>query len=197
MGLEEADGAASPTKKAKHGRAAYTIDDWKKKCKSFEVRLIRMKQATGELAPKKGRGRPKGRLVYDVEQQGGKNLKRHVQGLLDVHTTNGAEAWSELVSLVLQSKEVKRRDDFKAMKLQIQQDVVSEIQQNMTVDVGLAVMVYCKLSHARYERLRQMMSKRYDKEKDEYQRLKTGDGIDFPVLYIYLGCGRSTDSRLC
>jgi len=48
--------------------------------------------------------------------------------------------------------------------------------------VGLAVMVYCKLSHARYERLRQMMSKRYDKEKDEYQRLKTGDGIDFPVL---------------
>ena len=68
------------------------------------------------------------------------------------------------------------------MKLQIQQDVISEIQQNMTVDVGLAVMVYCKLSHARYERLRQMMSKRYDKEKDEYQRLKTGDGIDFPVL---------------
>ena len=109
-------------------------------------------------------------------------MKRHVQGLLDVHTTNGAEAWNQLVTAVLQSKEVKRRDDFKAMKLQIQQDVVSEIQQNMTVDVGLAVMVYCKLSHARYERLRQMMSKRYDKEKDEYQRLKTGDGIDFPVL---------------
>jgi hypothetical protein len=170
MGLEGADGAASPTKKAKHGRVAHTIDDWKKKCRQLESKLLRLQHKVSGESPVKGqRGRPKGRLVYDVEQQGGKNLKRHVQGLLDVHTTNGAGAWNQLVTAVLQSKEVKRRDDFKAMKLQIQQDVVSEIQQNMTVDVGLAVMVYCKLSHARYERLRQMMSKRYDKEKDEYQ----------------------------
>ena len=68
------------------------------------------------------------------------------------------------------------------MKLEVQARVVSEIQKNLTVDVGLAIMVYCKLSHARYDRLRQMMSIKYDKEKDEYHRVKTEDGIDFPVL---------------
>jgi hypothetical protein len=114
MGLEEADGAASLTKKAKHGRVVHTIDDWKKKCRQLESKskLLRLQQKVSGESPVKGkRGRPKGRAVYEIEQQGGKNLKRHVQGLLDVHTTNGAEAWNwnHLVTAVLQSKEVKRR----------------------------------------------------------------------------------------
>ena len=131
------------------------------------------------------RGRPKGRgkQVYEVEgKQLHWNLKRHVQGLLDERTTNGAEAWSQLVVAVLRSKEVKQSEEYKAMKLEVQARVVDEIQKNLTVDVGLAIMVYCKLSHARYDRLRQMMSMKYDKEKDEYHRVKTEDGIDFPVL---------------
>ena len=121
-------------------------------------------------------------VVYDVEEQGAKNLKRHTQGLLNAHTTDGEKAWDLLVGAVLQSKAVKQRGDYKAMKLEQQQSAVTEIQKNWTADVGLAVMVYCRLSHARYDRLRQMMSKRYDKERDEYDRLKTEDGIDFPIL---------------
>ena len=82
----------------------------------------------------KQRGRPKGRgkQVYEVE---GKelhwNLKRHVQGLLDERTTNGAEAWSQLVVAVLRSKEVKQSEEYKAMKLEVQARVVSEIQKNL------------------------------------------------------------------
>jgi hypothetical protein len=59
---------------------------------------------------------------------------------------------------------------------------VDEIQAKMTADLGLAVMVYCKLSQARYERLREMLSKRYCIEEDTYYRLKTVNGIEFPIL---------------
>ena len=105
MGLEEADGAASPTKKAKHGRVAHTIDDWKKKCRQLESKLLRLQHKVSGESPVKGqRGRPKGRgkQVYEVEgKQLHWNLKRHVQGLLAERTTNGAEAWSQLVVAVL------------------------------------------------------------------------------------------------
>jgi hypothetical protein len=52
----------------------------------------------------------------------------------------------------------------------------------MTADLGLAVMVYCKLSHAKYERLRQMLAMRYCAEEDKYFRLKTANGINYPIL---------------
>ena len=80
--------------------------------------------------PKKGgkKGRPM--VVYDVEEQGAKNLKRHTQRLLSAHTTDGEKAWDLLVGAVLQSKAVKQRGDYKAMKLEQQQSAVTEIQKN-------------------------------------------------------------------
>jgi hypothetical protein len=59
---------------------------------------------------------------------------------------------------------------------------MDEIQAKMTADLGLAVMVYCKLSYARYGRLRETLSKRYCIEEDTYHRLKTANGIEFPIL---------------
>jgi hypothetical protein len=124
-----------PPKRARHGAVAFTLDDWKKKCKQLESKLLRLNQKASGESPVKGQREGAsdgegGGGGYELE---GKelhwNLKRHVQGLLDERTTIGAGAWSQLVVAVLQSKEVKRSEEYKAMELEGQARVVDEIQK--------------------------------------------------------------------